>query len=130
MENLSLNIQNALQLLIYSSIIMFVIITVFLIKLLIDLSSLTKTLQNIVIVVKHDLGPTLKEFKRALININSIVNKTDDQFSDINKTIGATIKSFSGTTLDMTHKAGFALCALKKGLSAGMKVFFEQKRTK
>lgn len=126
----NLGIQQSLEFLIYATIIMLIIVSVFLVKLLVDLSSLIKSLQNILSIVKHDLGPTIKEFKRALININSIASTTDNQFKDINKVISSAISAFSGSGQNLSSKAKLVFSSLRKGLSAGTKVFFEEKKTK
>ena len=123
MENLSTSIQQPLEFLIYSTIIMFIIITVFLVKLLADLSSLTKSLQSLTSAVRHELEPTLKEFQRALKNINSLANGADKQVNNLNKSLNLGIDVLSSSTVDILGKAKILTSALKQGLLIGLKVF-------
>jgi hypothetical protein len=128
LENLSQNFQQSLNLLIYSSIIMLIITTVFLVKLLADLSNLAKSLQNLSIILKHELGPTLKEFKRAVININSLASGAGTQLDDFNRTVAGGIGALSGTTKDMFGKSRVILDSVRQGILTGLRVLFEGKK--
>ena len=129
MENLSQNAQQSIVFLVYASTLLLVIIGVVFIKLMLDVSTLVKSLQKIMIIIKPEIGPTIKELKRTLININSLANKTDTQFQDINKAISNTISAFSGSGQGFPGKAKFVLSSLKKGVLAGFKVFLEGNKT-
>ena len=100
MIDLSQNTEQLLTLLIWTTMIVLIIITVFLIKLLIDMSNLVRSSQNIITIVKHEIEPTLRELKRALININSITNGS----GDINKTISSSINILSSSTTGISIK--------------------------
>jgi len=130
LETLSQNAQQALEFLIYATIIMLIIITVFLVKLLADLSSLAKSLQSLAAIVKHDLGPTMKELKRALININSLTNSTTTQFSSLNTALNEGINILSSSSRGVVSKARVVVSSLKRGVLAGLKALMEEKRTK
>jgi len=127
LEILSQNAQQSLEFLIYATIIMLIIITVFLVKLLADLSSLAKSTQSLVAVVKHDLGPTMKELKRALININSITNSTTTQFSSLNTALNDSLNILSHSSKGVASGAKVLFSSLKRGVLTGLKVFLEQK---
>ena len=66
----------------------------FLIKLLIDLSALSKNLNETSILVNTELKPTLKEINETLHAVNSLVQSTDrnvDSFKTaVEKTFGKT----------------------------------------
>ena len=66
----------------------------FLIKLLIDLSALSKNLNETSILVNTELKPTLKELNETLHAVNSLVKSTDknvDNFKTaVEKTFGKT----------------------------------------
>lgn len=105
--------------LIFTTIILGVIVTVFLIKLLMDLSKLTTNLDEVTTLVKQEVEPTLKEIKEALNNINSIAKSADQQVDVIKKL-------FTG----VLGASGIAFCGLKnisggffKGITAGLKLF-------
>jgi len=128
LENLSQNFQQSLNLLIYSTIIMLIITTVFFVKLLADLSNLAKSLQNLSIILKHELGPTLKEFKRAVININSLAAGAGTQLDDFNRTVAGGIGALSGTTRNVLDKSKIIFGSLKQGVLTGLRVLFEEKK--
>ena len=66
----------------------------FLVKLLIDLSTLAKNVNETSILLNTELKPTLKELNETLASINAIVKSTDqgvDNFkSAVEKTFGRT----------------------------------------
>ena len=66
----------------------------FLIKLLIDLSTLSKNLNETSILINTELKPTLQEIKETLHAVNTLVKSTDrnvDSFkSAVEKTFGKT----------------------------------------
>lgn len=109
----------SIMFLIFTTIILGVIVSVFLIKLLMNVSRLIVNLDEVTTLVKQEVEPTLKEVKEALNNINSIA-KTADKQVDVIK------KLFSG----LVGVSGLAFCGMKnvsggflKGISAGMKLF-------
>lgn len=126
MESLEQNTQQALTLLIYATLIMLVFITVFLVKLLADLSNLAKSLESLIAVVKHDIGPTMKELKRALININSITKTTTSQFNNLNSAISEGIVAFSNSSKGIPERARIVLSSLKKGILSGLSAFLKK----
>lgn len=105
--------------LIFSTIIIGVIVSVFLIKLLIDLSKLTVNLDETTTLVKREIEPTLKEIKQALNNINSIAQSADKQFNVAKKVLSGVLGA-SGIALGglKTISGGFL-----KGILAGLKLF-------
>ena len=127
---LSVTVQQLLGLLIGVTIVLLIIIAVFLVKLLIDLSSLAKSTENLVAIAKHDLGPTLKEFKRALININAITSSTSTQFKGLNTALNDGLNAFSNSTRGISDRARVVLSSVKQGILTGLKVFMEEKKNK
>ncbi len=104
--------------LIFTTIILGVVISVFVIRLLIDLSRLTVNLDETATVVKQEIEPTLKELKETLNNLNSIAKSADKQVDVIKKVLSGLVGA-----------SGLAFCGLKnisggflKGLLAGMKL--------
>ena len=114
--------------LLYVSIFAILIITFFLVKLLMDLSSLIKSMQSLSGIIKHELEPTIREFKRALININSITNNADLQVNNINKTLASGLNILSGSTSGVFNKARVITSSLKQGLLTGLQVFIESRK--
>lgn len=116
---MSTALEVSLIFLIFTTIIIGVIVTVFLIKLLIDLSKLTVNLDEVTTLVKREVEPTLKEIKEALNNINTLAKSADKQF-DVAKKILSGVLGASGMALGglKTISGGFM-----KGILAGFKLF-------
>lgn len=109
--------------LIYSTIIMSIIVTVFLVKLLIDLSNLARSSQNFVAVCKHELEPTIKELKRALNNFSFVSSNTDKQVDSINQTINKGLGAVLAGSSGMFGRCRVVSTSLVKGILTGIKVF-------
>lgn len=112
-------LQVSIMFLIFTTIILGVIVSVFLIKLLMDVSKLTVNLDEVTTIVKQEIEPTLKEVKEALNNINSIAKNADKQVDTLKKVFSS-----------LVGVSGLAFCGMKnlsggffKGISAGMKLF-------
>lgn len=124
MENFTLINQQLLGLLIVETIVISIIVGVLLIKLLIDLSNLSKAVQSVVSIIKIELEPTLKEFRKTLLNINSIASAADSQVLNLNRGIDV----ISGSTGKVFNKAKIIGASIRKGILTGFKVFMEQKK--
>ena len=103
--------------------VILIIISVFTIKLILELSKLTNNLNDITTVVKSELEPTIGELRLTLNSINSIVKAADRKVSD-----------FKGIAAKVLGAGSLALGSIKgltgsfwKGVSAGMKMFGRKK---
>lgn len=112
-------LQISLIFLIFTTIIIGVIVAIFLIKLLIDLSKLTVNLDEVTTLVKREIEPTLKEIKQALNNINALAQSADKQF-DVAKKVLTGVVGASGIALGglKSVSGGFL-----KGMLSGLKLF-------
>jgi hypothetical protein len=124
LETLSPNLQQALTFLAYTSIAILIILTVFIIRLLMDLSNLAKSLHNLSIIVGYELEPLIKELKKILENINSVANGADKQVDNIKKLLTGLIVPMS----DFVEKAKGLSSGLLGGLIAGLKIFLKDKK--
>lgn len=107
----------------YTSAIVILVVGVFLVKLLIDLSKLANTAKNASEVIQHELEPTLKELKMTAESINHIVHSAEDQITGVKKAfIGA-----ADVTRNVGHKMGSMFAGLAKGLAIGFKLFRRKK---
>lgn len=84
MESLTQSIQQPLEFLIYTSVVLIIITGVFLIKLLIDLSGLVKSMQDFVKATQEELEPTIREIKATLVSINQISSNVSSQLNNMN----------------------------------------------
>ena len=94
MEMSQLALNQGLTFLAWSTGIVVIVVAGFLVKLLIDLSTLAKNVNETSILLNTELKPTLKELNETLASINAIVKNTDqgvDNFkSAVEKTFGRT----------------------------------------
>ena len=81
MESVTHSIQQPLDFLIYTSVVLIIITGVFLIKLLIDLRRLTKSCDGFVQATQVELEPVIKELKTTLVNINQLSSNLTDQLN-------------------------------------------------
>lgn len=116
---MSLTLEIYITVFITVAVVLMIICGVFLIKLMIELSKLTNSLNDIATVVKSDLEPTIKEVQTALKSINSIVHEADKKVSDFS---GIATKVLGAASLAVTGVKGLT-GSFWKGLSAGMSMF-------
>lgn len=96
--------------------IILLIIAVFLVKLLMDLSALARNVTKTSILLNTELKPTLNELNETLHSINNIVKNTDRNMDSFK---GAVEKTF-GKTKAVT---GTILAGVIKGFNAAWKMF-------
>lgn len=101
------------------TLVLIVILTGFIIKLFIDADKLINNVNEVTILVKNGVEPTLEELKKTLENVNSIAKQADRQVDAIKKAFSVIL----GT-------GGLAACGLKnisggflKGIMSGFKLF-------
>ncbi len=94
MEFSQIALNHGLTFLAWTTGIVILVVGGFLVKLLIDLSALSKNLNETSILVNTELKPTLKEVNETLQAVNALVRSTDknvDSFkSAVEKTFGKT----------------------------------------
>lgn len=109
----------SIMFLIFTTIIIGIILAVFIIKLLVDLSKLITNVDEVTTLVKQEVEPTLKELKETLNNINSIAKSADKQVDVIKKLFTGVIGASSLAVCGIKNMSG----GFFKGLSAGLKLF-------
>lgn len=85
METSQIVLNQGLTFLAIATGIILVVVGGFLIKLLFDLSKLTKNLDETTTIVKSEIEPTLQELNKALKSINSIAQNADKQVDSLSK---------------------------------------------
>lgn len=76
-------LNQGLTFLVWVTGIVLIVVAVFLVKLLIDLSKLSKNLNETSIILNTELKPTLRELNETLCTINELVKTTDKGFDSI-----------------------------------------------
>jgi len=93
-------LNHGLTFLVWATGIILIIVAAFLIKLLIDLSTLIKNINQTSTMLNTELKPTLDELHETLQSVNSIIKNTDNNMISIKgaveNTFGKT-KAFTGS---------------------------------
>ncbi len=100
MEMSQIALNQGLTFLAWATGIVVIVVAGFLVKLLIDLSTLAKNLNETSNIVNTELKPTLKELNQTLSSINEIVKNTDKGVGDFKSAVGKFVnktKIISGT---------------------------------
>lgn len=116
METSQVALNHGLTFLAFSTGAILVLVGGFLIKLLIDLSKLTKNLDETTTIVKTEIEPTMQELNNALKSLNSIAQNADKQVDSLGKIMESL---FGWGTLAFT-KAKNLSGGLVKGFVKGM----------
>lgn len=115
-------LQTALMFLSYTCIILFTVLTVFIIMLVKDLMELVKSYKTLADTVQKEIYPTLDEIKKALEGINALATGVDKHLS--------AVKSSFSTAYNVAYNAASkfkgASIALIGGLLAGLKFFLKK----
>ena len=116
METSQIVLNHGITFLAVSTGIILIIVGGFLVKLLIDLSKLTKNVDETTSIVKSEIEPTLKEFNNALKSINSIAQNADKQVGSLAKLF----ESLLGTSALALNRAKELSGGLLKGFVKGL----------
>ena len=73
----TVQLQQGLTFLIYSAGVMFIIIGIMLVKLLFDLSVLSRNVNETTTIIKTELEPTLKNINKSVEIVSGIIIKAD-----------------------------------------------------
>ncbi len=119
MQDLTPFLQQALIFSIYTTTIVFVVIGVFLVKLLIELTTLSKTSQSAVEMLQKELEPTITELQTAIKNVNTIASTADEKVEALKNNVSSIINPLQ------SNFAKFKLTLLK-GLAQGINIFLKK----
>ncbi len=126
METSHIILNQGLTFLAISTSLFIVIVGGFLIKLLIDLSKLTKNIDETTTIVKSELEPTFKEFNNALKSINSIAQNADKQVDSISKLIDSLFGIGTSVFNKAKNLSGGIAKGFVKGLVSVIKMFVKK----
>lgn len=82
---MSTTLEQGLIILVFTSIVVLVILTVFAVRVLINAAKLTENLNKTADVLNTELEPTIKELNQVLTNVNKIANSADAQVTNVKK---------------------------------------------
>lgn len=109
-------LNHGLTFLAWISGILLIVITCFLVKLLIDLSTLIKNVNQTSVMLNTELKPTLDELHETLQSVNSIIKNTDNNMINIKDAVESTF----GKTKALT---GSLFSGVIKGFGTVWKLF-------
>ena len=115
-------LSTALSFLAYTCVILFTIITVFLILLIKELIDLAKSYKQLSDTVQREIKPTLEEIKKALDGINGLATGVDKQLTAVRDSFGTAYN----VAYNATSKLKGAAVSLFKGLFSGLKLFINK----
>ena len=128
MESLTQSIHYPLQLLIYTSVFFVIIIGVFLIKLLIDLSGLAKSCDDFVQATQVELEPVIKELKTTLVSINQVSSNLSNQINNMNIGIKKGAKAVLEASTIIGSRAKDVGISIGKNLLSGFYLLMSRKK--
>ena len=114
-----LNAHVSFSILMFVTIICFIILTIFAVKLIISITKLTDNANTIATSVSKEIEPTLQELKEAAKSINSIANNADTKFQNVKTGVGAIL----GASACLGGKFKSFVQGISKGISFGINMF-------
>ena len=126
METSQIVLNHGLTFLAIATGIILVVVGGFLIKLLIDLSTLTKNVDETTTIVKSELEPTLHELNIALKSINSIAQNADKQVDSLSKVFENLLGASAGIFNRAKDLSGGLVKGFVKGLVTVIKMFMKK----
>ncbi len=109
----------------YATGIIVILVGAMLVKVLFDLSKLTRNIDETTTIVKTELEPTLKNVNKSVEIISGLIIKTDESINKIKDFMSKTPLKFLGKLTTLTGKAtkGFF-----SGLCMAFKMFSKKKK--
>lgn len=126
METSQITLNHGLTFLAVSTAFIVVVVGGFLTKLIIDLTKLTKNIDETTSIVKTELEPTFKEFNEALKSINSIAQNADKQVDSISKLLENAFGFGASVFKKATNLSGGLFKGFVKGLVSVIKMFLKK----
>ncbi len=119
---MSATLEQGLIILVFTTIVVLVVLTIFVVRVLINMFKLTESLDKTTEIINTEIEPTIKELNQVLNNVNKLAESADTQMTNakqgLAKILGVAgialggLKSFSGSFL--------------KGFSSAMKLFIKK----
>lgn len=126
METSQVILHHGLTFLAIATGIIIIVVGGFLVKLLIDLSKLTKNLDDTTTIVKSEIEPTLQELNNALKSINSIAQNADKQVDSLSKLFENVLGAGALVFTRAKKLSGGLVKNVVKGLATIVKIFLKK----
>lgn len=116
-------LNNGLTFLVCTTGIVLILVSVFLIKLLIDLSRFTKNLDSTLDMVKTELEPTIQEIKASLKSINAFVKSADQRVDSFKRAFADSFGFGVSAVSKLKNASGALISGAVKGFTTVYKMF-------
>jgi uncharacterized protein YoxC len=126
METSHIALYQGLTFLAVATGIIFVVVGAFLVKLIFDLSKLTRNVDETTTIVKTEIEPTMKELHKALESINSIAQNADKQVDTLAKTFETVLGAGAIAFTKAKTFSGGLVKGVVKGVVAVTKAFMKK----
>ena len=126
METSQIVLNHGLTFLAFATGTILVVVGGFLVKLLIDLSKLTKNIDETTTIVKTEIEPTLQELNKALKSVNSIAENADKQVGSLGKIIESAMGIGALAFTRAKNLSGGLVKGFTKGLVSVIKMFLKK----
>lgn len=126
METSQIVLNHGLTFLAVATGIILLVIGGFLIKLLIDLSKLTKNINETTEIVKSEIEPTFEELNKALKSVSSIAQNADKQVDSLSKLLENILGAGSIAFTRAKKLSGGIVKNVVKGFVELVKLFFKK----
>lgn len=123
METSQILLNNGLAFLAVATGIMLVVVGGFLIKLLVDLSSLARNVDETTSVVRNELRPTLREVNESLHTLNEFMKSTDKGIDKMRFAMEDAYGKSAATFTKLKFFSNSLIKGLYNGFSTVMKMF-------
>ena len=127
MEASQILLNNGLTFLAIATGVMIIVVGGFLIKLLIDLSKLSKNLNNSATLITNDIRPVIKEIDQTVKGINSITQNANQKVDSISKIIEDMIGAGSNMIVKAKSFSGNFVKVLTQSIVVVAKLFMKRK---
>jgi predicted PurR-regulated permease PerM len=115
---------NSLTFLSYATGIIVIFVGIMLVKVLYDISKLTRNIDETTTIVKTELEPTLKNVNRSVEIVSGIIIKTNENVEKVKKFVSNTPLKLIG---QLSKLAGKASQGFWTGLCSAIKIFASKK---
>lgn len=104
----------------YSTGVIIVLVGIMLVKVLFDISKLTRNIDETTTIVKTELEPTLKNLNKSVEIVSGIIIKTDENIQKVKKFLSKTPLKLVGQVSKLSGKAAKGFFG---GLCSAFKMF-------
>lgn len=120
---MDLQLSNGLTFLAWSGAVFLIVVGVFIVKVLFDLSKLVKSINKNVDIVQSELEPIVKNISETTGTINEIVQSTNGKISKLSNIYDKTTDAVVNVVTKASAMSGTLLKYAFKGLCSSFKYF-------